>query len=143
MTGVSSFKDPRFWSAMAASLPFSSLSLRPTKKIHDTLITKARAEFPLYTSSANGRCWSKHKIYKGTACPSIHPKKNMWKLCCDKQPIEPSSSETDSDAKIIVEQLYSSINNKNLDSIHVLMADKCFFEELSFPRPFQKRKVRL
>lgn len=134
---------------MAASLPFSALSLPTTKKFRYSLITTtARAELPLSTSSTKSRPWSEHKEHKGTLCPSIHSKKNLWKLCCNKQPVELGSSETETDSDLfhasnIVEQLYSSINDKKLDKIHELIAEKCFFEELSFPNPFQKKEVSL
>ncbi|KAJ8650343.1 hypothetical protein MRB53_003366 [Persea americana] len=131
---------------MAASLPFSALSLPTTKKFRYSLITTtARAELPLSTSSTKSRPWSEHKEHKGTLCPSIHSKKNLRKLCCNKQPVELGSSETETDSDLfhasnIVEQLYSSINDKKLDKIHELIAEKCFFEELSFPNPFQKKE---
>lgn len=38
-------------------------------------------------------------------------------------------------------QFYSSINAKNLKQLDELIAEDCLFEDYSFPKPFQGKKV--
>ena len=41
----------------------------------------------------------------------------------------------------IVKKFYTCINNKNLMQLHEFIAEDCYFEECSFPQPFNGRKV--
>lgn len=43
----------------------------------------------------------------------------------------------------IIKAFYSSINTKDLKNLKALMAEDCFFDDFSFPTPFQGKKVCL
>lgn len=38
-------------------------------------------------------------------------------------------------------QFYTSINDKNLKQLEKLLSDDCFFDDYSFPKPFQGKQV--
>ncbi|XVF18242.1 hypothetical protein REPUB_Repub11eG0004500 [Reevesia pubescens] len=56
--------------------------------------------------------------------------------------IVPSQSEKD-DAAEVVRRFYAGINGRDLASVELLIAEKCVYEDLIFPRPFVGRKAIL
>ncbi|XP_022717504.1 uncharacterized protein LOC111276044 isoform X2 [Durio zibethinus] len=56
--------------------------------------------------------------------------------------IVPSHSQDDDGAEV-VRRFYAGINGRDLASVELLIAEKCVYEDLIFPRPFVGRKAIL
>ena len=52
-----------------------------------------------------------------------------------------ASQSQDEEAAEVVRRFYAGINGRELASVELLIAEKCVYEDLIFPRPFVGRKV--
>ncbi|XP_077247409.1 nuclear transport factor 2 (NTF2) family protein [Tasmannia lanceolata] len=80
---------------------------------------------------------------KGMIYRRVYLKPDGRKPFCDRRPVKSGSSDLHSDPlrpSTTIELFYSSINNKNLEILEKLISDNCYFEELSFPDPFQGKQ---
>ncbi|KAK1326644.1 hypothetical protein QJS10_CPA01g02378 [Acorus calamus] len=50
------------------------------------------------------------------------------------------SNESQSPSSVI-KQVYSSINDRNLKRLSSFIADDCFFEDTTFSKPFEGKKI--
>lgn len=123
------------WLAMAAAIGFSrfisgqclsskerskqTISITPVSK---TILrpVKIKTGPQIYTKRATKR--KPHKLY-------VAPRSS---LNFDTSSFSPAET---------IMQFYSYINEKNLTQLEKLIAEDCYFEDYSFPKPFQGKKV--
>ncbi|KAK4726398.1 hypothetical protein R3W88_031315 [Solanum pinnatisectum] len=67
-------------------------------------------------------------------------RRSLIAYCSMVNPDVVTSSSSPSNA---IRKLYSSINNKDLNQLALLISEDCFFDDFSFPQSFQGRKETL
>ncbi|XP_058085944.1 uncharacterized protein LOC131233303 isoform X2 [Magnolia sinica] len=124
---------------MAGTLPSLALSYPMSRKSRHSPLSLASTHLPVGSTTVNSTCFLE---LKGATHRSICLKRVPWQPHCTKRsadlggpdsrpdPIRPSDAIT---------QFYSLINSKKLDKLRELISEDCYFEELSFPNPFQGR----
>ncbi|XP_021288590.1 LOW QUALITY PROTEIN: uncharacterized protein LOC110419804 [Herrania umbratica] len=79
--------------------------------------------------------WTPRTVIKVSSSSSSSPLDNQTAV------IVPSQSQDD--ATEVVTRFYAGINARDLASVEPLIAEKCVYEDLIFPRPFVGRKAIL
>ncbi|KAL8498500.1 hypothetical protein ACS0TY_021726 [Phlomoides rotata] len=122
---------------MAAAIRFTS------SIVEQTILSKQTGREHSHRNQATSKLNRLHQ-----AKPKITPQLTFMKNITERKSrklfvIPPSNSIFDtnslSPAQTIM-QFYSAINNKRLKQLEELIAEDCFFEDYSFPTPFQKKK---
>ncbi|XWS10733.1 hypothetical protein CRYUN_Cryun38cG0023200 [Craigia yunnanensis] len=80
--------------------------------------------------------WTPRTLIKVSSSSSSSSSENQTAV------IVPSQSQ-DEEAAEVVRRFYAGINSRDLASVELLIAEKCVYEDLIFPRPFVGRKAIL
>nr|XP_019705797.1 uncharacterized protein LOC105043310 [Elaeis guineensis] len=88
--------------------------------------------------------WPHHKN-KGRA--AYLKRTNIWRPLCVRRPTEPGEphflkNSTQSPLSDAILEFYSSINDKDLNKLEQLISDDCVFEDLTYFKPLERKKIR-
>ncbi|KAG1354702.1 putative Nuclear transport factor 2 (NTF2) family protein [Cocos nucifera] len=124
-----SLQTPALSSRLGQNIP--NMSFRPTCAHHTSIALKPEK-------------WPQHKN-KGRA--AYLKRTNIWRPLCVRRPLEPGEphflkNSTHSPLSDAVLEFYSSINDKDLNKLEQLISDDCVFEDLTYFKPLERKKIR-